>query len=159
LRNWWGPGYQVWGTVKLQSSALGCANWCRDEFKPLSGAEQKWTFNLKADQAGEHTFNLELWIEGRPGGGGGFKEAEPVWSKDNLKIAASDKPPTRTHLAVLSVFTCLAGAGFFIRGIKFGNIKIMLAGGDIVGGDKVEGDKVEGDKVEGDKVEGDKRGD
>ena len=159
LKDRWGADYEVWASLRLQSAGLGCPDWCRDEFKPLTGTEQKWTLSLTPKQAGPQTFTLELWAEGRHTGNGSRKDAEPVWSKDDLSLLVKDDPPTRNQLVYSSAFLCLVGVGFSIRGIKIKGLKIIIAGGDVVGGDKVGGDKIGGDKVGGDKVGGRKSDD
>lgn len=158
IKDRWGPDYEVWGAVKLKSAALGCELGCRDDFKPLAGAQQKWTFNLRTDQAGEQTFDLELWVEGRHVSNASRKDPEPVWSKEDLKLTVKDSPPTKKQVIASSVFLCFVGILFTARGIKFGGIKLLIAGGSIVEGDVVGGHKVGGDYVGGDKIGGDKTG-
>lgn len=158
IKDKWGPKYDVWGTIKLQSAALGCEYGCRDDFKPLNGTEQKWTFNLKTEQEGEHTFNLEMWVEGRHISNSSRKNPEPVWSKENLKLLVKETPPTKNQIIISSAFLCFIGIVMTARGIRFGGFKVLIAGGNIIDGDVVGGHKVGGDLVGGDKVGGNKTG-
>lgn len=152
---------EVLAQVKLQSAGLhqagdkACSP-CESEFYSLADTQQKWMFNVMAQKGGEHTFNLTMFIKGRVRDTDKETQVEKVWEKDNLKVTADGAAPTRNQIFYSSGALCFFGLVFAVRGIKFGNIKVLIAGGNIAGRDMAGGDIVGGDKVGGDKVGGDK---
>jgi hypothetical protein len=148
----WGSGTEVLAQMRLQSAGLytsdtvTCSPNCQADYLPLISAEQKWPFSVTAHNPGEKSFNLEMWIKPKAGG-----DPEKVWEKTDLKINVRREIPTGTQILVSSGLVCMLGLFFFVRGTKFGGIRIMIAGGDIVGRDKAGGDIVAGDKIGGDK--------
>jgi hypothetical protein len=158
VKDKWGDDHVVWAQIRLQSAglyqsdAVTCAPNCQTDFLPLTATEQTWTFNVTARNAGEHTFNLEMWIEGRHKKTNYKTSAERVWGRDNLKVTVREDTPTKNQLFYSSGFLCFMGLIFAVRGIKFNGIKILISGGNIVGRDMAGGDIVKGDKVGGNKT-------
>lgn len=158
IKDKWGDDYVVWAQIRLQSAGLyqsdtvTCSPNCQTDFLPLTVTEQKWTFNVTARNAGEHTFNIEMWIEGKHKETNYKTLAERVWGMDNLKVTVREDTPTKNQLFYSSGFLCFLGLVFAIRGVRFGNIKVLIAGGNMAGRDMAGGDIVHGDKIEGNKT-------
>lgn len=139
--NRWGPNYDVWGKIIVQSETLyrnntQCSPECDTRFQPITTVtEQTWTLTLSAKEAGGHTFNLEMLIEGRnKRNNKDVMTEERAWGQSNLKVTVRNDMPTKNHLIVGAVVLGLGGFGFSIRGIKFGKINIALGRYVITGG-------------------------
>lgn len=139
--NRWGPNYDVWGKIIVQSETLyrnntQCSPECDTRFQPITTVtEQTWTLTLSAKEAGVHTFNLEMLIEGRnKRNNKDVMTEERAWGQSNLKVTVRNDMPTKNHLIVGAVVLGLGGFGFSIRGIKFGKINIALGRYVITGG-------------------------
>jgi hypothetical protein len=135
---------EVLAQVKLESAGLypsdkdACSP-CETEFYSLKEPQQKWTFNITARGGGEQTFNLTMFVKGRVRDTDNEIKAEKVWEKADLKLNVQSPILTRNRIIFSSGFLCFFGVVFAVRGIKFGNIKVLVAGGNIAGGDIVGG--------------------
>jgi hypothetical protein len=149
--------------VKLQSAGLylndtqSCTP-CETDFNSLDDDTQKWTLNLIAHKGGTQSFNLSLYVKGKPARSDSFSIPQKVWERENLEAIVSDALPTGNQVLYSSVFLCGIGLFFSVRGIKFGNIKILIAGRNIVGRDMAGGNIVHGDMTNVDKDNSDTGG-
>lgn len=153
IKDRFGPGAETMAQIRLQSAGfyqsdtVTCSPNCQGDYLSLAADEQKWTFNVTAHNPGDHKFNLEMWV--KPKMDDPANPPEKVWGKEDMKVTVRAEAPTRFQIYGASGILGVFGLIFFARGV---NLKVLIAGGDIVGGDKVGGHKVGGDMVGGDKI-------
>jgi hypothetical protein len=154
IREKWGADYEILAQARLKSAALGCSDWCSDkDYKSLDLQDHvEWSFSKTPTHEGSITFNLELFVKGRPKGNGEPKPEESVWQNtDALTIDIKNPQPAKSMIMPPSILALAFGIVLAFKGINIRGVNIVIGKGDVVGRDKAGGDIVHGDNVGHDK--------
>ncbi len=119
LKERYGPGYRVLANVIFESAGIDTSS-CREQYQSLDNDNLEWTCNVTPKRAGSQTFNVALWVKGEARTASNLppKEAEKVWSKNNLKVEVSSPIVTKTTVFGAASLCVVVGLGFSLRWLK-----------------------------------------
>src|SRR4029077_5235539 len=66
LREWFGKDYETFADVRVKTAGLKCDSCNQEQYQSLDREKLEWSWPLKPEGKGIQSFNLELWVRGKP---------------------------------------------------------------------------------------------
>jgi hypothetical protein len=121
LVEWFGKNYQTFGDVRLLPAGLECKSCEKEQYQSFDKEKLEWSWPLKPEGPGIHSFNVELWVKGEPRDkslGDASRPAEKVWTRLENRVAVTDPLLTRQTVYAGGGLCAVLGLGLCLRGLK-----------------------------------------